>query len=115
MNYILFGLYNFICQIFTIALLFYSNTYLNGLIIPDSLKWENGNLIKNLKVLETAQIIILLIEVVALILLLFYINRKYLLRIVKTTNATSIAVRTTFIYSFNTIAFIIFLIHEAFK
>jgi len=54
MGYILYGLYNIIYQIATIAFLFFANTYLNSFIIPDSLKWRDGKLREDLGGLETA-------------------------------------------------------------
>lgn len=115
MNYILYGLYNVIYQIATIAFLFFANTYLNSLIIPDSLKWRNGKLREDLGGLATAQTIILLVEAALLMLLLFYINKRFLFGVAKAENANSVAVWTARIYSVITVAFIVFLIYTAFK
>lgn len=115
MSYILYGLYNIVYQLVTIAFLFFANTYLNDFIIPSSLKWRNGKLREDLGSLAMAQTIILLVEAVLLMLLMLYINKKYLLGIVKTTNGNNIAVWTAGIYSFITVTFIVFLIYTAFK
>lgn len=115
MSYILYGLYNIVYQILTIWFLLMANTYFNGFIIPDSLKWSNGKLRENLAGLATAQTIILLVEAAVLMLLLFYINKRYLVGIAKAENANNIALWTTGIYSFITVVFIVFLIYTAFK
>jgi hypothetical protein len=115
MSYILYGFYNIIYQIASIAFLFFANTYLNGLIIPDSLKWRNGKLREDLGSLATAQTIILLVEAVLLMLLIHYINKRFLSNITKATNVNNIATWTTVFYGLITVGFIIFLIYTAFK
>lgn len=115
MSYILYSFYNIIYQIASIAFLFFANTYLNDLIIPDSLKWRDGKLREDLGGLATAQTIILLVEAVLLMLIMFYINKRFLSSIAKTTNANNIATWTAVIYGLITVAFIIFLIYTAFK
>lgn len=115
MAYILYGLYNVIYHIATIAFLFFANTYLNDFIIPDSLKWRNGKLREDLGVLATVQTVILLIEAILLGLLLLYINKRYLIGIVKVSNDNNIALWTAGIYSIITVAFIAILIYTAFK
>ncbi|KIC90279.1 hypothetical protein [Flavihumibacter sp. ZG627] len=115
MSYILYGLYNVIYQIGTIAFLFFANTYLNSFVIPDSLKWRDGKLREDLGGLATAQTIILLVEAALLMLLMFYINKRFLFGVVKEDNANSIALWTAGVYSVITVAFIVFLIYTAFK
>jgi len=115
MSYILYGLYNIIYQIATIAFLFFANTYLNSFIIPDSLRWRDRKLIDDLRGLVIAQTVILLIEATLLMLLMFYINKWYLIGIAKAGNANNIAVWTASIYSLITVGVVIFLIYIAFK
>jgi len=115
MSYIIYGLYNLIYQIATIAFLFFANTNLNSFIIPDSLKWRDGKLREDLGGLATAQTIILLVEAALLMLLILYINRRFLTGIAKAPNANSIALWTAGAYSLITVAFIVFLIYTAFK
>lgn len=115
MHYILYTLYNIIFQIASIAFLFFANTYLNDLIIPDSLKWRDGKLREDLGGLATAQTIILLVEVGLLMLIMLYINKRFLSNIAKSANANFIATLTAGIYSIITIAFIVYLIYTAFK
>jgi hypothetical protein len=115
MNYILYALYNVIFQIASIAFLFFANTYLNDLIIPDSLKWRDGKLREDLGGLATAQTIILLVEASLLMLIMLYINKRFLSNIVKAVNANFIATLTAGIHSIITLAFIAFLIYTAFK
>lgn len=115
MSYIIYGLYNLIYQVATIAFLFFANTYLNIFIIPDRLKWRDGKLREDLGGLATAQTIILLVEAALLMLLMHYINRRYLTGITKAANVNSIALCTAGTYSLITIAFIVYLIYTAFK
>ena len=115
MSYILYGLYNVIYQIATIAFLFFANTYLNSFIIPDNLKWRDGKLREDLGNLATAQTIILLVEAGLLMLLMYCINKRYLLSFAKSDNANNIALWTAGIYSVITVVFIVFLINIAFK
>ena len=115
MSYILYGLYNVIYQMGTIAFLFFANTYLNDFLIPDSLKWRNGKLREDVGGLATAQTIILLVEAILLGLLLFYINKRYLIGIVKASNSNNIALWTAGIYGIITVVFIAVLIYTAFK
>ena len=115
MSYILYSLYNIIYQIATIAFLFFANTYLNGFIIPDSLRWRDGKLREDLGGLATAQTIILVVEAALLMLLMYYINKRFLVGFAKAENANSIALWTAGIYSVITVAFIVVLIYTAFK
>lgn len=115
MSYILYGLYNVIYQIVSIAFLFFANTYINCFIIPDSLKWRDGKLREDLGGLATVQTIILLVEATLLMLLLLYINRRFLIGIAKASNVNSIALWTAGAYCLITLAFILFLIYTAFK
>jgi hypothetical protein len=115
MSYILYGLYNLIYQIATIAFLFFANTYLNSFLIPDSLKWRDGKLREDLGSLATVQTIILLVEAGLLMLLMYYINKRYLLSFAKSDNANNIALWTAGIYSVITVVFIVVLIYTAFK
>ena len=115
MSYILCGLYNLIYQIATIAFLFFANTYLNSFLIPDSLTWRDGKLREDLVGLATAQTIILLIEAALLMLVIFYINKRFLFGVAKTDNSNNIALWTAGVYGFITVAFIVFLIYTAFK
>jgi hypothetical protein len=115
MSYILYGFYNIIYQVLTIAFLFFANTYLNSFFIPNSLRWRDGKLREDLGGLATAQTIILLAEATLLMLLMLYINRRFLTGIVKVPNENSIALWTAGAYSLITIAFIAFLIYTSFK
>lgn len=115
MSYILYGLYNLIYQIATFAFLFFANTYLNSFLIPDMLKWRDGKLREDLVGLTTAQTIILLIEAALLMLVIFYINKRFLFGVAKTDNYNIIVLWTAGVYGFITLAFIIFLIYTAFK
>ena len=115
MSYFIYVLYNLIYQNATIAFLFFANTNLNGFVIPESFKWRDGKLRENLGGLAAAQTIILLIEAGLLMLLMYYINKRFLLSFAKANNGNTIALWTAGIYSVITLAFIAVLIYTAFK
>lgn len=115
MSYILYGIYNITYQVLTIAFLFFANTYLNSFFIPNSFLWKDGKQREDWFLAGTMQTLILLIETVLLMMIMFYINKKFLSGIVKATNGNSIALWTAGIYSLITVAFIVFLIYTVFK
>src|SRR5258706_13180352 len=45
--YVLFFVYNTLFVIFTVYILLYAGTYLNGIVIPDNLRWKDGVIIKS--------------------------------------------------------------------
>jgi hypothetical protein len=92
-----------------------ANTYFNDIFIPNSFLWKDGKLREDLLPAGIIQTVILLIEAVSLGLLLFYINKRYLIEIAKASNANSIALRTEVIYGIITVTFIAILIYTAFK
>ncbi len=91
MNYVMFGIYNSFFQIAILIFLLFANTYLNGFIIPNSFKWENGEIKENLFTLATANIFIMLIESLILMTLIYYFNRWYLFNILKSSNSKKTA------------------------
>jgi len=115
MSYILYGLYNLIYQILTLWLLLLANTYYNWFFIPNNFLWKDGKQRENWFWAGTMQTIILLVEAVLLMLLMFYINRRFLTGIAKAPNANSIALWTAGVYSLITVVFIVILIYTAFK
>jgi|SRR6476659_1936859 len=115
MNYIIYGFYNLVYQILSIGFLFYANTYLNNFFIPDSLRWENGKLREDITGLMIVQALILIIEAALLMMLMYYINKRFLSGIARLNNANTIATWTAGIYSVITITFIVVLIYIAFK
>jgi hypothetical protein len=112
---ILYSIYNLIYQVLSLTFLFFANTYLNNFFIPNSLKWEDGKLREDLKSLAVAQSTILIIEAVLLMLLMFYINNKFLSNTAKVSNANEIAKWTAGAYLVITLAFIGFVIYASFK
>lgn len=113
MSYILYGLYNIVYQVLTIWFLLLANTYYNWIFIPNSFLWKDGKPREDWLPASIMQTIILLAEVVLLMLLLFYINRRYLSGIAKADNASAIALWTTSVYGFITVVFVVFLVYTA--
>ena len=114
-SYIIYIVYNFIYQILSIGFLFFSNTYLNSLVIPDSFRWKDGKLREDLTGLVIAQTFVLILEATLLTILLYYINKWYISQIVKANNSNTVVLWTVSIYAIITLVFIIFLIYTAFK
>ncbi|MBK1442734.1 hypothetical protein JHJ32_22230 [Parapedobacter sp. ISTM3] len=103
-------------QVLSLGFLFFANTYLNNLFIPDSLRWKDGVLREDLTGLALAQLIVLIIEGGLLILIMFYVNRWFLLNVPeKVDDARRIAMRTSGIQSAITAIFIAFVIYVSFK
>lgn len=92
-----------------------ANTYFNDIFIPNSFLWKNGKPREDLLPAGIMQTVILLIEAILLGLLLLYINKRYLIGIVKASNANNIALWTAGIYGIITVIFIAVLIYTAFK
>jgi hypothetical protein len=107
MNYLIYGIYNFVFQIAAIGFLFYANTYLNELIIPNSLRWKNGRLREDLTALAFAQVIVLIVETLLLMLLFYFFNKWYLSSIANAPNSRKIAFLTAVVFSVITVALII--------
>ena len=106
-NYIIYGVYNLIFQIISIGFLFYANTYLNGFIIPDRLRWENGKLKEDLTGLAVAQSAMLVIEAGLLLLLIYQINKWYLSSVTNAGDPGKIAIWTAGVYAVITVSLII--------
>lgn len=106
-SYIIYGIYNLVFQIASIGFLFYANTYLNGSIIPERLRWKNGELREDLTGLAVAQALVLIIEAVLLILLIYQINRWYLSNVTNASDPGKIAIWTAGVYAVITMGLII--------
>ena len=111
-TYITYAFYNIIYQIISLWFLFYANTYINSKIIPDSLRWQNGELRENLTGLAVVQTIVLIIEVAILAFLLHFINKRFLSNI---DNGAVIANWTVIIYLVISLAFVSYLIYAGFR
>ena len=112
---ILYSIYNIVYQFLTLGFLFFANTYLNGFLIPSNLKWSDGKLRKDLTDLAIAQSVILVLEAVVLMLLMFYINKRFLSNAAKVNNGTEIATWTAGAYLLITLCFVGFVIYSGFK
>jgi hypothetical protein len=111
-TYITYAFYNIVFQIISLWFLFYANTYINSKIIPDSLRWQGGELRENLTGLAIAQTIVLIIEVAILAGLLHFINKKFLSNI---DSGAVIANWTVIVYLVISLAFVSYLIYAGFK
>lgn len=107
MSYIIYIGYNLLFQITSIGVLFYANTYLNGFVIPDRLKWRKGELREDLTGLAIAQATVLIIEATLLLLLIYYFNKWYLSNVVNASNPNRIAIWTAGIYAVVTVGLIL--------
>ena len=112
---ILYGIYNLVYQVLSLGFLFFANTYLNDFFIPNSLKWKDGRLREDLTSLAVTQTVILVIEAVLLMLLMFYINKRFLSNSAKVNNANETAAWTAGTYLVMTLAFIGFVIYVSVK
>lgn len=114
-SYIIYGLYNLIYQVLSICFLFYANTFLNDLFIPNSFRWKDDKLREDLTALAISQAAILIIETALLMFLIHYVNKWFLSSVAKSGNTNSIAIWTLGIYAVITLGFIIFLMYAAHK
>ena len=106
-NYIIYGAYNLIYQIISVFLLLYVNTYINTLLLPDSLRWKNGQLREDLSGLMIANTILLIVETALLVILLYYLNKQYI-NAFKGSDHYKIAWWTTGVYAAVTLMIVVF-------
>ena len=104
---IIFCIYNIFFGVLSVWILLYVGTYLNGMVIPDSLRWENGVIIKSPNWNDAILILMLMIEAIVLMYVLFLINNKFLKRILITPNYKLVSKRTTLIISIIPFLFIL--------
>lgn len=111
----MYGIYNLLFQIASIGFLFYANTYLNGFIIPDRLRWKNGELKEDLTGLAFAQATVLIIEAALLLLLIYYVNKWYLSSVAGASDPVKIALWTAGVYAVITVGIIVVTTYLNFK
>jgi hypothetical protein len=80
--------------IFSLWALNYADTYINAIFIPDSFRWKDGKLRNDLTFFGISQVAILILEIVILLLIIYFINKWYLANIVKASNNRTIALWT---------------------
>lgn len=95
-------------------MLLLAHTYYNGLLIPKKFMWKNGKPNENLLPLTAFQLAILFLEIGALSLLMYYINRISLTKVIKTKNK-QVAAWTRYIYVATCIIFTIILVYPNFE
>lgn len=115
MSYFIYAVYNLGYQLLSLWLLFYANTYLNGFLIPDSLRWKDGKLREDLSGFATAQAVILVVEAAVFLLLLHYINRWYLSSVAKVDDPTRVAFWTAMIYAVITLGLVFTVIYSNYR
>ncbi|MEO8067346.1 MAG: hypothetical protein ABI599_06605 [Flavobacteriales bacterium] len=113
--YVLFTLYNAIYLLATVFFLLFANTYLNGLAIPDSFTWKDGQLRDDLSLLAGAHATLLLLEGVVLAYLLFRLNKGFLSNVVRPDQGVRVATWTGAVHALTTSGAIIFLLYAGFK
>jgi|GEM_PF-1457022 len=111
---IFFWFYNFLYLIISIWLLLFANTYFNDLIIPDKFKWDGNKLKEDMTIYASMQLIILVIEIVLLVLLIHFFNKKYLSGVIKTENLIT-ANWASGLVSMCLLCFVAFLIYGAYN
>lgn len=103
---IVYGLYNLICQVLLVYFLWFANTYLNDVFIPDRFLWEDGNQGGGLLPAALVQITVLLLEAALLIALIYFFNKWYLSKIANVKDPIRLAGLTAGIYSVVTVSII---------
>lgn len=115
MRYILYSIYNVLYLVFSLWALFYADTYFNAGFIPDSFRWENGKLKENLTLFNVSQLVLLIFESAILLLIIYFINKWYLVNIVKADNNRTIALWTGGIFFLIELVFTSLLIYWSYK
>jgi hypothetical protein len=90
MKTFIFIIYNLFYLVISAWILLYANSYINGKIIPDSFRWENGQIKDNLILFGISSLVILLIEVGLLGLLNYKLNQWYTTNILSIENSVSL-------------------------
>jgi hypothetical protein len=106
MIYTIYGFYNLVYQILSICFLIYANTFLNGFLIPNNLKWNDDKLRENLTGFIIAETSILVIEAGLLSLIIYYLNKWFLTNVAKASNPIGISYWTSGICGLFTLVFI---------
>lgn len=84
-KYLFFTIYNLIYQLLSFGILLYGQTYLNTFLIPDKFLWNDNGTRRERTVIWGVLLNagILIIEASLLVLIIYYINRSYLNKVVK--------------------------------
>lgn len=81
---IIYWAYNFVCFILIAFIIFWLGTYFNGLLIPDSIKWNSeGEIRGNLILYNSLHFSLMLVELIISTYLLYRINKYYMIRVIK--------------------------------
>jgi len=89
MKTILYITYNLIYLVGSTWFLAYANMYLNAKVLPDNLRWENGQIRENLTWFGISLLIILLIESGVLVFLNYQLNKWYASNVLNLENGTN--------------------------
>jgi hypothetical protein len=93
--YICYGIYNLALSIIVLWILLYLEMYINDLFIPFSRWAMHGNISL---IYLISSFIIVLTESSILFLLVYFINKRYLLNVVKTNKSKTIAIFTLILF-----------------
>jgi hypothetical protein len=117
-KYAFYIIYNFVYQLCCLWFFLYANTYLNEVLVPESLIWKNNEQRTDLAGLGGAAAIktsVLLIEAAVLILLIYFINKLILSDTEEKDSRNAIAKRTAKINIIASFCFIAILIWGSFR
>lgn len=89
MKIFLYIIYNLIYLVGSAWFLAFANMYLNAKVLPDNLRWENGQVRENLTWFGVSLLIVLLIESGVLIFLNYQLNKWYVSNVLNLENGTN--------------------------
>jgi hypothetical protein len=108
-------IYNIIYQCFGFIALVFAATYINDFLIPYNLKWENGRLRNDLTNYTIVGIGILVVEVILLLLVIYGINKAYLIKVLKSNIPSYVANWTLSMNLILTLLAVIFIVFLSYR
>ncbi len=114
MAYAFYAIYNVVYLILTAWFFMYANTYLNSKLIPDSLRWKDGQIRDDFTAQCSAQGTIIVVEAAILGYLLWMLNRWFLSKVARSDNTMRIAKWSGVMYAIVTGIFIVLILYSCF-
>ena len=82
-NLMIYGGYNILSLFLSIKIISYLNTYINSIFIPNNFRWNNEGVLRtDLTLFGLTQFVIANIEAHVLLVVMYFINRSYVGKIV---------------------------------
>ncbi len=108
MKYAVYIIYNLVYEFISFYIILFAETYLNGFLIPDKFIWnEDGTKRQHPVIWATIEDTILLcIEGALLLILIYFINKWFLINFIKSSGANAILKWTMGVLTICTIVFI---------